>query len=119
METIVFLLKVLFSEDLALRLVPVCFVVDNLILFYYFYRIQSYKTEEEAKKGKALYWKLLAWQAAYFIFLLCNILFVGIESIYGPMLFFAVMYYVITLVVVVIFLAYLIKISFFKLKVSK
>ena len=109
MDTIVVLLKVLFSEDLALRLVPVCFVVDNLILFYYFYRIQSYKTEEEAKKGKALYWKLLAWQAAYFLFVLGNILFVGIESIYGPMLFFAAVYYVYTGVIVVIFLVYAIK----------
>jgi len=109
----------LFSEDLALHLIPVCFVGNNLILFYYFYRIQSYKTEAESKKGKALYWKLLAWQAAYFLFLLCNILFVGIESIYGPMLFFAAVYYVITLVVVVIFLVYLIKIFVFKFKVSK
>ena len=108
MEEVVLLLKMVFSEELLLRLGTVCLVVDNLIIFYYFYHIQSYKTKEKARKEKALYRKLFAWKVGYFIFLLWMVLEDN-AFVYGPMLFFAAVYYVYTAAIVVIFLVYAIK----------
>lgn len=67
METIVSLFKVLFSEEVFTHVAPLCFLVDNLIVFYYLYGIRRYETKESAREGKKYFWKQLAWKSAYFI----------------------------------------------------
>lgn len=102
------LVRTLFSEDFFLHFGPVLFVLDNLILFAYVYRIQSYETLEEAKKVKAFYWKQLAWKSGYLLFMLGMILSDGPWHFY-KMPYWAALYYVYALLVVTIFIMYLVR----------
>lgn len=108
MEEVTQLVRTLFSEDFFLRFAPILFVLENLILFAYVYRIQSDETLEEAKKEKALYWKQLAWKSGLLLFML------GIILSDGPWLFYkmpywAALYYVYVLLIVTIFIMYLVR----------
>ena len=102
------LVGTLFSEDFFLRFGLVLFVLDNLILFAYVYRIQSYETLEEAKKVKAFYWKQLAWKSGYLLFMLWIILSDGPWCFY-KMPYWAALYYVYALLVITIFIMYLVR----------
>jgi len=104
-DTIINLIGPLFGEDIFLRFGPILFVLDNLILLIYFYRIQSYETLEEAKKEKSFYWKQLACKSGFFIYLLWMILS-DRPWISHRMLYLAAWYYAYAVLVVVIFLMY-------------
>jgi len=104
-DTITNLIRTLFSEDFFLRFGPILFVLDNLILLIYFYRIQSCKTLEEAKKEKSFYWKQLAWKSGFFIYFLWMILS-DRPWISHRMLYLAAWYYAYAVLVVVIFIMY-------------
>lgn len=108
MEEVTQLVKTLFSEDFFLRFGPILFVLENLILFAYVYRIQSYETLEEAKKIKAFYWKQLAWKSGYLLFVVGIILSDGAWHFY-KMPYWAALYYVYALLVVTIFIMYLVR----------
>lgn len=105
MDTIINLIGPLFGEDIFLRFGPILFVLDNLILLIYFYRILSCKTLEEAKKEKSFYWKQLAWKSGFFIYLLWMILSER-SWISHRMLYLAAWYYAYAVLVVVIFIMY-------------
>jgi len=95
---------------LFVRLMPICYVFESTITYFYFKRIKKYASERDKLKGLRRFWKIMAVKLAVGTGLYWYALGY-VDASYSPIILYRVVfYYLYTLVVVGVFVWYVIRI---------